>query len=257
MSKIHRSADGKWRTCEAKIKCGLTSGHVSSENMQNASIMMNTMGFDSSKSLSGMSAQDIEQLGAFYENKRSNTPAFLLSDTSNGYVPPIGLVLPLNNVARVSTFENAKIGKFFNEVVETHDIKGNVETEKIVKQHVNASSAALEKVAITKVSFEVHNSDTDEKKTVSFAKKMKVDGPPPSVPVLLSEMFRSAKYAHDTGIIDPSEANIKEYAAKNRKPANGLLNIVPKGLEDRKILVELFGESTYESMVSQISELRK
>lgn len=248
MGNMHKSNDGKWRACEAKIKCGLVSGHVSSENMQNASVMMNTMGFDSSKSLSKMSSKDIEQLGKVYNNKRNNTPAFLLSDNSNGYVPPMGLVLPLSNVVRGNKSDSAQ---FFNDIVQDYDIKGTVETEKVVQENVNAGSAALEKIAITKVSLDIVDPNTDEKKTVSFAKKMKMDGTPPSVPALLNRMFRDAKYLEDTGLTEVTHASIKEYAAKNRKPFTVLRANLPKGVEARKALIEIFGEETYKSVTAQ------
>jgi hypothetical protein len=248
MSNMHKSDDGKWRPCAAQPgNCKLKGGHVSERSIKSASHMLKTVGY-SSKNLTKMSAPEIQQLDRTYSVIRSQTPAFLLESSTKEYVPPVGMVIPLEP-GRGATKE----GKVVSKIVREKKITATIETESTFKRE-RSYSRTMEDISKTLVTLDVPDSKTGDIKKVQLRVEMESSEPPRGSVSIIEGMFRSVTYYNKTGLsMNASDSAIEKYGKDNKAKVRAIKGRREKAIEARDNLVKIFGETEYKKIASSLS----
>lgn len=237
MSNLHKSSDGKWRNCKAEVRsCPVQGGHVSDRSMFNATSALTSIGFGA-KEFTKMSVQDIESLSNNFSQSRKDTPAYLLGNVKDAYVPPVGVILDLDRTPSLFTKRSK-----FTELMNDRNLSATIETERVFDHTENGKT---EKRAHILITFEQDDPETGNRRSTTFEDDVAVQGDAPTISGLLERLVKTAPYGESPA----REERLANVAGKNARARHSAKALVARGDTARSTLIDLFGENGYKKLV--------
>lgn len=248
MSNLHKSVDGKWRTCTASKRACTLGGHVSQDAMSVVvSSLKNHTNSDAIlgrgskvRTLGQLSAQEIKAAAAKINTfNNANTPADLLMEKNAVRVPPVGVVFDLTR----GSARQSKAGLALTHLVRDLKVSGTIETED-VKYKTEYGSQVRRLMANTVVRLSAE--DNGDVRTVDVVQSRQALDVAPTVHQMLSKWLNRAGEAESPA----REERLARVAGKPKRTQRQAVSILAQADTAKASLIGLFGEAKYKELLA-------